>query len=310
VAVFCIDEVVIFDDGYVSPARQPASSYARQQQEQQAAADRESGYTAFSDPGDFLYHILSYLETPPHLRRSLFPYHPNLKTAGALPSLDMPHHLKADEWCQYREGVTVHDTSASTRNEDRDTLAVDAGLPVLVRLPEPIPLHTRVTLKFGPNQGIHNRTLNAEAVAPETPREEAGYYWGFSTRTASSLAAVFVESPYEGGYDYSIGMSERGVPLDLLVTAKSGGTRRVEASVVEVPHWRRLLIAFGGVAGLEQALANDQELQTRGVRDASELFDAWVNLFEGQGSRTIRTEEAVWLGLMGLRRIIVENLEM
>lgn len=223
----------------------------------------------------------------------------------------MPHHLKANDWCQYREGVTVHDTSASIRSEDGegDTLAVDAGLQVLVSLPDPIPLNTRVTLKFGPKQGLHNRTLNAEAVAPETPRAEAGYYWGYSTRVASSLAAVFTESPYADGYDYSIGMSERGIPLDSLATAKSKATRRVDASVVEVPQWRRLLIAFGGVAGLEQALLNDKELQSRGVRDASELFDAWVNLFEGQGSRTIRTEEAVWLGLMGLRSIIVENLE-
>lgn len=33
--------------------------------------------------------------------------HPNLRTAGALPSLDMPHHPRSDEWCDYREGVVV-----------------------------------------------------------------------------------------------------------------------------------------------------------------------------------------------------------
>ena len=40
-----------------------------------------------------------------------------------------------------------------------------------------------------------------------------------------------------------------------------------------------------------------------GIRPAEveKLFDHWVNLLPGQGSRTIRTEEAVWLGLTGLR---------
>jgi predicted SPOUT superfamily RNA methylase MTH1 len=31
------------------------------------------------------------------------------------------------------------------------------------------------------------------------------------------------------------------------------------------------------------------------------LFDAWVNLVPGQGSRTIRTEEAVEFGLCALK---------
>lgn len=36
-------------------------------------------------------------------------------------------------------------------------------------------------------------------------------------------------------------------------------------------------------------------------RDAHKMFDAWVDLCPGQGSRTIRAEEALWIGLMGLR---------
>lgn len=308
-AVFCVDEVVIFDDGHVAPSRKPVSSYARQQQEHQAAADIESGYTAFSDPNDFLYHVLSYLETPPYLRRSLFPYHPNLKTAGALPSLDMPHHLKADEWCQYREGVTVNDTSAANGSisESGTTMFVDAGLQVPVRMPSSIPTNTRVTLKFTPEQSLSSRSLNAEAVAPEAPREEAGYYWGYSTRIAASLGEVFTESPFGDGYDYSIGMSERGIPLRALAAQGLEKARPTGQETKIIPRWKHLLIVFGGVAGLEKALSNDKELQSRGVREASELFDAWVNLIEGQGSRTIRTEEAVWLGLMGLRSLVVAN---
>jgi methyltransferase len=94
--VFCVDEVIIYDD---SP-RLSSTELTKPQADE---------YTATRHPSHFLAHILSYLETPPHLRKFLFPMHPNLRTAGALPSLAMPHHLLPDEWCDYREGVVVSD---------------------------------------------------------------------------------------------------------------------------------------------------------------------------------------------------------
>lgn len=64
-----------------------------------------------------------------------------------------------------------------------------------------------------------------------------------------------------------------------------------------------MLVVFGGVGGLEVASKADSELGAKGINaeNVSDLFDHWINVLPGQGSRTIRTEEAVWLGLMGLR---------
>ncbi|WEW57551.1 hypothetical protein PRK78_003018 [Emydomyces testavorans] len=305
-AVFCVDEIVIFDD---EPRAQPSEN----------AQPSKNEYTAFSDPSHFLAHVLSYLETPPHLRRDLFPMHPNLRTAGTLPSLDMPHHIRANEWSEYREGVTIPgehhgaDETASARNKtkkkkkskirqheeeedhnDKDLFTlVNVGLPEPVRIPDiSIPPHTRLTLKFK----SHNPSDGAHPVAPSAPREEAGYYWGYSIRRCCSLSSVFTECPFDGGYDLSFGTSERGEPLaDVL--------RRQE----EIPQYRHLLLVFGGVAGLETAAKADGELVERGIGpgEVGGLFDYWVNVLPGQGSRTIRTEEAVWLGLMGLREVIV-----
>lgn len=91
-AVFAVDEVIIFDD---SPAdgRNPSVD--------------TDGYTGDTDPCHFIIHILSYLETPPFMRKALFPLHPNLRMQGLLPSLDMPHHPHKDEWLPYREGIAV-----------------------------------------------------------------------------------------------------------------------------------------------------------------------------------------------------------
>ncbi|EXJ57682.1 uncharacterized protein A1O5_12472 [Cladophialophora psammophila CBS 110553] len=273
-AVFCVDEVVIFNDD--DPETQ-----------QQRPAIGENEYTAFFHPDHFLAHLLSYLETPPHLRKALFTMHPNLRTAGTLPSLDMPHHLRAHEWCEYREGIT-----AAALADGKGTL-VDVGLPGFLTLSgAEIPPNTRVTVHLK-----DETSKTAEAVSPNAPREEKGYYWGYTVRQCSSLTDVFTECPYDGGYDISIGTSERGQPLaDVLA----------EESMVDPVSYQHVLMVFGGVAGLETAAKNDTNCREMGLvgENVKELFDVWVNLVPGQGSRTIRTEEAVWLGLMGFKGFV------
>jgi predicted SPOUT superfamily RNA methylase MTH1 len=269
-AVFCVDEVVVFNDGQ-TPIRAP----------------ERDGYTAYSDPNFFLYHVLSYLETPPHLRKALFPMHPDLRTAGALPSLDMPHHLRSNEWCPFREGVSVGVTQL---NGQAATL-LDCGLANKVSVRLELEPSTRLTVRVPETENGEG-----EAVAPDTPREEAGYYWGYSVRKAPSLGSVFTECPFDGGYDMSVGTSERGTTLSMLL--ESGNSSYIE------PSWKHLVIVFGGVSGLEAALSTDRELQNAGVTEVKDLFDRWVNLVPGQGSRTIRTEEAVWVGLAGLRSVV------
>lgn len=267
-AVFCVDEIVIFEDESSPTLRQ-----------EDADGDQ---YTAFSDPSHFLAHILSYLETPAYLRKALFGMHPNLRTAGTLPSLDMPHHLRANEWCEYREGVTVDDHQP-TRSSGTEA---DIGLPQRYTIPGVhIPPGTRVTLH------LNEHGTEAEPVAPSDPKEQAGYYWGYVVRRCSSLSAVFTECPYDDGYDVSFGTSERGEPISkVLLTGKP-------------PRPMHMLVVFGGVAGLEAAAKADPELEAKGIGagNVRDLFDYWINVLPGQGSRTIRTEEAVWLALMGLR---------
>ena len=165
---------------------------------------------------------------------------------------------------------------------------MDVGLsdPYLIRDVQ-IPQKARVTVRL--DQG----TKEAEAGSPAAPREEKGYYWGYSVRRCSTLSDVFTECPYDGGYDLSFGMSERGEQLH-------------QALERDMPQYQHMLVVLGGVAGLETAARNDTELMKRGVTGAKvgELFDHWVNLLPGQGSRTIRTEEAIWCGLMGLQQVV------
>lgn len=278
-AVFCVDEIVIFNDGDYGDSVSMGTPLST-----------STKLTAFSHPGHFLGMILSYMETPPFLRSRLFPMHENLEKAGMLPSLDLPSHLRANEWCEYREGITIRSAKNGTY--------IDCGLaePRLVRDVD-IPSKTRLTVRLDAEDGEE-----AMAVAPSAPREEGGYYWGYQIRNAGSLSAVFTECAFEGGYDLSIGTSERGDEVTGVINGILNDESRRQ--------WQHMVVVFGGVKGLEEAAKNDEELVRIGVGKATvkELFDYWVNLIPGQGSRTIRTEEALWMGLMATRRIVYEGM--
>lgn len=295
-AVFCVDEVVVFDDGQITQDAQTCNNATSSSQKNERENNLYSGYT---DPNHFLAHILSYLETPPNLRKDLFPLHPDFRLAGSLPSLDMPHHLRIHDWCQYREGVTKweipHRREKKIWRTPPGHTYVETGLHTRVFISTVIRPGTRVTVKFKDEEKpeeIPGNEILAEAVAPSAPREEAGYYWGYSVRSASCLSAVLTECPFDGGYDVTIGTSERGIPV---------------SSLDAVPEFAHMMIVFGGVAGLEVAVKADKELEGLGVKSPEALFDHWVNLCPGQGSRTIRTEESVWLGLMGLRNVVLRK---
>ena len=305
-AVFCVDEVVIFDDGTIKSNPRYQNNGDGSQTQHNGNSDHS--YTGYSDPNYFFARVLSYLECPPHLRKALFPMHQDLKLAGTLPSLDMPHHLRKNEWCQYREGVTIgdgeapHGKSESKEEKSRVHTLVRTGLDQNVYAEAAIPVNTRVTLKLSDKErnvdGL-GKALHGIPVAPSAPREKVGYYWGYSVRSASSLSALITECPFDGGYDLTFGTSERGDPISEIdgPTGDKG----------PIPEFNHMMIVFGGVSGLEAAVRADKELEALGVRTPSALFDFWINLCPGQGSRTIRTEEALWMGLNGLRNVVLRK---
>jgi methyltransferase len=125
--------------------------------------------------------------------------------------------------------------------------------------------------------------IKGKVMSPTAPREDNGTYWGFATRLASSIKEVFEDCPYEGGYDLKIGTSERG-------------SQSIEAKGYCVPKFTHSLIVFGGIAGIEECVDADESIRLPGS-ESRKLFDQWVNVCPYQGSRTIRTEEAVFIAL-------------
>lgn len=138
---------------------------------------------------------------------------------------------------------------------------------------------TRVTVAMGNNRDLKADCLQ-KVVPSSKPRDEMGLHWGYKVRYAPNINSVFKRCPYEGGYDHAIGTSEHG----LIITS----------SELTIPTFRHLLIAFGGLGGLEESIEEDDNLKGK---DAREVFDAYLNTCPHQGSRTIRTEEAIFISL-------------
>ncbi|GAV85717.1 Methyltrn_RNA_3 domain-containing protein [Cephalotus follicularis] len=259
--IFQIDEVVIYDNKCSS------NDYEVKETNNNNSDENESGAA-------FLIRILRYLETPQYLRKALFPRHNNLRFVGMLPPLDAPHHLRKHEWAPYREGVTLKEKASNSEGS-----LVDVGLSKNVLINQELEPGLRVTVVMGTNRNLGS-DLPRQVVSSSKPREEAGMYWGYRVRYASNISSVFKDCPYKGGYDHLIGTSEHGLIIN--------------SSELTIPVFRHLLIAFGGLAGLEESIEEDENLKGTNVR---EVFDSYLNTCPRQGSRTIRTEEAIFISL-------------
>ncbi|KAJ3089773.1 hypothetical protein HK102_005536 [Quaeritorhiza haematococci] len=322
VAVFNIDEIIIYNE---DPSK--GSSYTSSTpsfEEDSDDSDEETGDNTASkkpkkpttttdgvfesiskkgaDPNLFLARVLQYLETPQYLRKALFPVHRDLRYAGLLNPIDCPHHVRIDDISLFREGVTLDRYSSKKSLVDcgmRKEVQIDRALQPGIRVTVQLDVESVQDYMNGSGGGIRGTV-----VSPKAPRETYGLYWGYNVRLASSISRVFSESPFEDGYDLTIGTSERGQNIDTLKASVEGDEGETgDGARKSFPRFRHLLIVFGGVKGIEAAIETDEELKISSD-DAEALFDLWINTCPAQGSRTIRSEEAILITMSGFRPLI------
>ncbi|KAG0283070.1 hypothetical protein BGZ96_012556 [Linnemannia gamsii] len=292
--MFNVDEIVIYNESAKGLSKENLG---------------KDDYLPKSDPNLFMGRVLQYLETPLYLRKLLFPMHRDLKFAGLLNPLDPPHHVHLDDRSLYREGVVV-------RPRDKQYSIVNCGMRKEVLIDRLVPTGSRVTVRIhGAEKDDRNKKMDKNAktlaaiaameaslsgdkgaqqkyfmgtvVSPKTPREETGYYWGYQVRLADAISKVFTESPFPDGYDLTIGTSDKGTPISPAVTSS-------------IPSFQHAVIVFGGANGIETAVEADEDLKC-GTEDTKDMFDHWINTCPNQGSRVVRTEEALLVTLASLQ---------
>ncbi|CAJ1969382.1 unnamed protein product [Cylindrotheca closterium] len=300
--IYHVDEIIVFDDKLGRKMNE--NSGWRRQRDMQKKRERkddenqednnehkehkghkeqpEGERRPRSNPQEFMARLLQYCECPQYLRRHFFPMHPDLQFAGLLAPTDAPHHVRVEDHSQFREGVVLE-----KRPTNPSASLVNCGIRSRpVQIDRRIAPGIRCTVKLDPKSYGRPGVIHGTVVSPSAPRENDGTYWGYTTRMASSINAVFDECPFEGGYDLKIGTSERG-------------DKSTEDKNFQVPKYEHSLIVFGGVAGIEECVDADESIKLPGSQSKN-LFDIWLNTCPYQGSRTIRTEEAVLISLANL----------
>lgn len=267
--IYHVDEIIVFDDKLGRNMNEMHPGWRRKRDfqkkepnfEEEKADERqeeERERRPRSDPQEFMARLLQYCECPQYLRRRFFPMHPDLQFAGLLAPTDAPHHVRADDRSPYREGAVLEKKST---NPDAGSL-VNCGIKNRpVQIDRKLAPGIRCTVKIDPKAYGKTGAIKGTVVSPSAPRETDGTYWGYTTRMASSINAVFDGCPFEGGYDLKVGTSERG-------------DRTVEEKNFNVPKFEHSLIVFGGVAGIEECVDADESIKLPGSQ-SKKLFDMW-----------------------------------
>lgn len=265
--LFEIDEIIIYVDTAVEASK--ASGLKKANEDQAVSSE------LFNSPAVFITRLLQYLETPTYLRKSLFPLQYDLKFAGLLPPLDIPHHIKRDENSRYREGVVIE-----IDKNDSSSDKVDVGLNHHVHINRTLQPNVRVTIQM-----LNDK--KGKIVSPSVPRKDHGTYWGYSTRIATTFANVFNECPYDK-YDLKIGLSGKGLKsLD----------NDQDSEKFTLPTFSHMLLCFGVGKDLESVIEGDESM----TMNSSNTLDMKLDVFPTDGTRTIRTEEALVIALARLQ---------
>jgi predicted SPOUT superfamily RNA methylase MTH1 len=222
--------------------------------------------------------ILSFIETPQYLRKRIFKLSPELKFAGILPPLQIPHHNVPSSIHQckvgdIRDGVVV--------GRRANSLLADVGLERTIECPGGLSSGTRVTVRLASLAG----SLTGEIIDPSKGRLNGSEYWGYRVRQTRSLRKLLQDDEF----NLKIGTSRYGEPI-------LDAWTRLKLSIATA---KSRLVAFGSPKmGLREIVEQEQIAP-------EDLFDYYINTVPNQNVATVRTEEAllVTLGLLNAEAV-------
>ena len=159
---------------------------------------------------------------------------------------------------------------------------MNVGLAKDILVDKILPPGLRVTVKLIPPKERSNE-MSGIIVKSTLAKLEMKTNWGYTVRIANNLSSVFVQSPYSGGYDLTLGISEKETNID-------------ELENKSFPRYKHALIVFGGLYGLKGALENDAVLTEQ---DPALLFDYYLKTHPNHAG-TLTINEAIFTSLAAL----------
>ncbi len=224
--------------------------------------------------------ILEYMETPQYLRKHLFGKMPELQYAGLLPPLRTAHHPLERRAKRLKTGEIREGYAYLEKGKPVVDLGVEFPLPLQKVHTAKLPM--RVTVQI-------TREKPKTLVAYSCDSPPPNVYWGYKVNTPNLLLGEFlINNPK---YEFVVSTTRKG---DLIPTKGN----------VLYKKWctaKRLLLLFGShKEGLPEILSREGH-------KISSISDYSINLIPQQGVATVRTEEAVIIGLATFRLLESES---
>jgi predicted SPOUT superfamily RNA methylase MTH1 len=211
---------------------------------------------------DLLVRLLEFMDTPQYLRRRIFPKTPSLKFAGLLPPLRTRSHPLDSKSSELSVGMIRWGVQVRLGK-------VDIGVGELIDHSEALSERSPTLLRIIETKPkIHVKPIN---------RSEIERYWGFEVERITSL----VDRLSDSFHMTRIIFSRNAPPYN-----------RLETEIAStVSNTKSILAVFGGpLHGVAEILSNEKDV----IKKNS---DFWVNTIMGQGTETVRLEEAVLASL-------------
>lgn len=211
---------------------------------------------------ELLVTILKYLDTPPFLRKTLFPRINTLKYAGTLHPLKIQSHLMSSE----PEKIRTNDIRDGVVMSSKGKKFVNFGINQLIPYYGKTQIGKRVTVQF--KKGYPDFTIK------EISREEIPQYWGFIVKERSDLFSLI--SSWSG---------------NAILTSRKG--KIISQSLIKkyIDSKEPILVVYGSTnKSIHEILGNRiKQIQNSKV----------LNFFLNQGTETVRLEEAI-LGTLSI----------
>jgi predicted SPOUT superfamily RNA methylase MTH1 len=224
-----------------------------------AALFRVTKIVIYSDNDDskgakFISDILTYMNTPQYLRKQVFPITKELRYVGILPPLRTPHHPTGELRAgDYRQGLTTKRTKKGT--------VVDIGADSLALTKEKLSVNKIISFKV-------DKLAKEIIITPDEPE----VYWGYKVLSTYKSLDESIEL-VKPKADLIVGTSRYAKPITSVLEEVKEGLKGS----------KHLAILFGGpYSGLQEIMGNPQG-----------IIDLEVNTIPHQGTKTVRTEEAV-----------------
>jgi predicted SPOUT superfamily RNA methylase MTH1 len=211
---------------------------------------------------DLLVRLLEFMDTPQYLRRRIFPKTPSLKFVGLLPPLRTRSHPLDSKPSELSVGMTRWGVQVRLGK-------VDIGVGELIDHSEALSERSPTLLRI-------IETTPKIRVEPIN-RSEIERYWGFDVERITSLADR---------------LSDAAHMTRIIFSRKAPPYNRLEDEIAStVANTRSILAVFGGpMHGVAELLSSEKDA----IKKNS---DFWVNTILGQGTETVRLEEAVLASL-------------